>query len=826
MQKVGAFAGQMTAGFGLHRVREGEEFGVEMVDAVLGVFWSASFAEGVVGMVESGAEVPAKHEAAAQAHRAECIESVGVLEDFRLPGFAGNACGETVGSNSVVNGIEVHFGVIDLAKEFDCVVGRYGRGSIAIRRVFGNVNAVVQVGSGEKDVESESFGFGEVSGVQHDPFDVEGVMGGIAFGLLGEIVAEGFDPKGFISHGIEKNGVWEKVARILLNSASSFVSEWYLKKRLFAPKFTRPGHGSESRVFFAMSQPIVIPENAPFNAEQRAWLSEFLTKALAGQTVSVEPAGPAVPVTILWGSQTGNSEGVAKKFMKVLKSGNYEPEVFDMAVYDKERLPKEKNLLVITSTYGDGEPPDNAADLHEYLMGDGVPSLEGVNFSVFALGDSEYPDFCQCGIEFDQRLEAFGAHRMFKRIDCDVDYDDEFAEWKNGVIAAMGGMQEATPTMEAQEEEAYGKKNPFPSPVLNSYDLNGVGSVRETYHIELSLEGSGLKYEVGDALGVLSHNPAQVVDEILPLLPFNVKEEVPLPNGATASLREALITSYDIRNLNKKLLQAWSERSGSPFLRALVEAGSREEIEDFCWGRELIDLIIDHPADFGDGEEFVGVLKKLQPRLYSIASSPKAHPNEVHLTVAIVRYNSHGRDRGGVCSTYLADRVSDVSAGVFVHNNKAFRLPEDLSKDIIMVGPGTGVAPFRAFLEEREATEASGRNWLFFGNPYRSTDFIYEEQINGWVDNKTLDRLDLAFSRDQDHKIYVQDKMLEAGEEIWSWLQGGGYFYVCGDASHMAKDVDKALHTIAQTHGGMSEEKAVNYFKELKKEKRYARDVY
>jgi sulfite reductase (NADPH) flavoprotein alpha-component len=575
-----------------------------------------------------------------------------------------------------------------------------------------------------------------------------------------------------------------------------------------------------------MSSPIVIPENAPFNAEQRAWLSEFLTKALGGASVEVEPPGPAIPVTILWGSQTGNSEGVAKKFLKALKAGNYEPQVFDMASYDKSRLPAEKNLLIITSTYGDGEPPDNASDFHEYLMGDAVPSLNGVNYSVFALGDSEYPDFCQCGIEFDQRLEAFGAKRIFKRIDCDVDYDEQFTEWKQGVMTAMGGSGRVPEIEEVVAEEPFGKKNPFPSPLLNSYDLNKEGSARETYHVELSLKDSGLEYQVGDALGVLSHNPAQVVDEILPLLPFNVKDVVPLPSGAEVSLREALITSYDIRSLNKRLLKAWSERSGSPFLRALVEGGSREEIEEFCWGRELIDLINDHPADFADGEEFVSVLKKLQPRLYSIASSPNAHPGEVHLTVAIVRYNSHGRDRGGVCSTYLSDRVGDVCSGVFVHNNKAFRLPEDHSKDIIMVGPGTGIAPLRAFLEEREVSKASGRNWLFFGNPCRATDFIYEDEINAWVDNGTLSKLDLAFSRDQENKIYVQDRMLEAGAELWDWLQGGGYFYVCGDASRMAKDVDKALQTIVKTHGGLSDEEAIDYLKNLKKEKRYARDVY
>ncbi|MGC6464285.1 MAG: diflavin oxidoreductase [Akkermansiaceae bacterium] len=575
-----------------------------------------------------------------------------------------------------------------------------------------------------------------------------------------------------------------------------------------------------------MSSQITIPENAPFTPEQRAWLGDFLTQALAGQGAAPAETGSAVPATVLWGSQTGNSEGVAKKLVKALKGGNYEPEMFDMAAYDRERLPKEKNLLIITSTYGDGEPPDNAADLYEYLMGDSAPSVAGVNFSVFALGDSEYPDFCKCGIDFDQRLEALGGNRMFQRIDCDVDYDAEFKEWQAGVMEAMGGAAAAAVEAPVVEDEPYGKKRPFPSPVLARYDLNGEGSERETYHVELSLDGSGLEYEAGDALGVLSYNPEKAVDEMLPLLPFNTKDEVPLPGGGEAPLREALITSYDIRSLNKKLLTLWSERSGSPFLKALVEAGSREEIDDFCWGRELIDLIIDHPADFSDGEEFVSVLKKLQPRLYSIASSPKAHPGEVHLTVGIVRYNSHGRDRGGVCSTYLADRVGDSASGVFVHTNKAFRLPTDLSKDIIMVGPGTGIAPFRAFLEERDATEASGRNWLFFGNPYRATDFIYEDEITAFQKKGVINQLSLAFSRDQEEKIYVQDLMLDSGAEIWDWLNGGGYFYVCGDASRMAKDVDKALHTIAETHGGLSAEEAVAYFKEMKKEKRYARDVY
>jgi sulfite reductase (NADPH) flavoprotein alpha-component len=258
-----------------------------------------------------------------------------------------------------------------------------------------------------------------------------------------------------------------------------------------------------------------------------------------------------------------------------------------------------------------------------------------------------------------------------------------------------------------------------------------------------------------------------------------------------------------------------------------MQGGTKEDFDNFIWGRELVDLVTDCPADFADGEEFVSVLKKLQPRLYSISSSPKAHPGEVHLTVAIVRYHSNYRDRGGVCSSFLADRVEGVLPKVFVHVNKAFRLPTDLSKPIIMCGPGTGIAPFRAFLEERRATEATGKNWLLFGNPHEATDFLYRNEIDAMLEDGTLSKLDTAFSRDQAEKIYVQDRMIEAGAELWQWLHDdGGYFYVCGDASRMAKDVDVALHKIAQQHGGLSEEDAKAYFKQMKKDKRYARDVY
>jgi len=271
-------------------------------------------------------------------------------------------------------------------------------------------------------------------------------------------------------------------------------------------------------------------------------------------------------------------------------------------------------------------------------------------------------------------------------------------------------------------------------------------------------------------------------------------------------LKEALLTAYDIRTINKKVIQDWQAKSGSPYLRSLVEADNKEEYDDFCWGREVIDLVVDYPAGFGDADEFLSVLRKLQPRLYSISSSPKAHPGEVHLTIAIVRYESHGRQRGGVCSTFLSDRSDGVLPGVYVHANKAFRVPTNPEVPMIMIGPGTGVAPFRAFLEERKATDAKGPNWLFFGNPYRSTDFLYEEELTEMMKEGRLDRLDLA--------------------ELWEWIEKGAHFYVCGDASRMAKDVDSALHKVIETHGGKSEEEAIEFVKQLKSDKRYARDVY
>ena len=575
--------------------------------------------------------------------------------------------------------------------------------------------------------------------------------------------------------------------------------------------------------------PIQIPNDAPFTAEQRAWLSDFLSKTLGQAEHTASASTPSVPVTVVYGSQTGTAEGLAKKLVKTLKKGNFQPEMHDMATYDRSRLALEKNLLIITSTYGDGEPPDTAAELHAWLMSDAAPQLKGVSYSVLALGDSSYPDYCQCGIEFDNRLAALGASRMFSRVDVDVDPDRPYAEWSAGVLAVLTPSDAAVPTSDYPEikadEAGYSKSNPFPAAVVENYNLNGPGE-KQTHQISLSLVGSDLTYEVGDALGVYPLNSEAVVDEIIANLSCKASS-VPTPDGDEVSLRDALIRYYDIGSLNKSIIQKWQAKSGSPFLRSLVAADDKKAYEDFCWGRDLIDLVIDHPADFSDAEEFVSILKKLQPRLYSIASSPRTHPGEVDLCVGIVRYHTLGRKRGGICSTFLADRVTGGERPrVYVHKNNGFRLPSDGATDIIMCGPGTGIAPFRAFLEDRKVTAAQGRNWLFFGNPHSATDYLYQHELNAFQVDGTLTKLDLAWSRDQKEKIYVQQLMVQNGAELWAWLNQGAAFYVCGDASRMAKDVDLALHKIAEHHGKLSTEDATAFISQLKKEKRYLRDVY
>jgi sulfite reductase (NADPH) flavoprotein alpha-component len=379
------------------------------------------------------------------------------------------------------------------------------------------------------------------------------------------------------------------------------------------------------------------------------------------------------------------------------------------------------------------------------------------------------------------------------------------------------------------ENATYSRKNPFPAPMLVNRKLTGDASEKDTRHYELSLAGSGLNYEVGDSLGIFPSNDPALVDEILNTIHFTGDESVPGNDGAPKPIRAALLTDYQITQPSRQFLQALAAKAGdaAPLLHELLDPNRKADLEEYLWGLEYIDFLIDHPSVPWTPEEFVKVLRKLQPRLYSIASSQKAVGEAIHLTIATVRYESHGRPRKGVASTYLAERVApNDPVPVFVHVAKGFRLPEDGSTSIIMVGPGTGVAPFRAFLQDRKASGATGRNWLFFGEQREAQDFLYREEFENWQRDGILTQFHTAFSRDQAQKVYVQHRMLENAAEIWRWLEEGAHFFVCGDALRMAKDVDAALHKIIEQEGGRTPEAAAEYVEALKKEKRYKRDVY
>ncbi len=574
----------------------------------------------------------------------------------------------------------------------------------------------------------------------------------------------------------------------------------------------------------------IIPETAPFTLEQRAWLNGFVAGLVArlqpasAPTPASAPAAPARPLTILFGSQTGTAEALARKAAKEATKRGFAPVVADMATYTPAKLTGETGLLVITSTYGEGEPPDNAKALHAALRAANAPKLPAsLRYSVCALGDRNYTQFCQCGREFDGFLEKLGATRTLPHVECDLDEESKFTGWLDANLAALGGDPAAGPvpvvlppkpeavaaTPVTAQESVYSKKNPFPTPARVIRRLNGVGSAKEVHHIEFSLEGSNLNYEPGDALGVMPQNCPRLVTEILSALDCDGEEEVPAANGAATTLRRALTEHYDLGKPSAELLAALSTPSGpaAPL--------------------HVIDALLGAPDAGIVPVEFVRRLRKLQPRLYSISSSALAHPGRVHLTVGAVRYEAGGRARSGVCSTFLADRAAVAgSVGVFVHANPNFRLPATPDAPVIMVGPGTGIAPFRAFLHERRATGATGQNWLFFGDQHAATDFLYRDELEAFQRDGYLHRLDLAWSRDEEKKVYVQHRLLEHAKEIWSWLEAGAHFYVCGDASRMAKDVDAALHKIVETAGFKSPEQAALYVTGLRSARHYQRDVY
>jgi sulfite reductase (NADPH) flavoprotein alpha-component len=568
---------------------------------------------------------------------------------------------------------------------------------------------------------------------------------------------------------------------------------------------------------------------AGFDALQRGWLSGFLAAQSSAVVTAAAPAA-AGKLTVLFGTESGNAEQLADRAVKEAKKRGFKAVMKNMSDISPADLAKVENLLVIVSTWGDGEAPESAVGFHKAFMSEDI-SLAGVKFSVCGLGDTSYEKFCEIGKQFDARLEKVGATRVAPRADCDVDYEDTYSEWFAKAIQALAPASApaaaAPASFAAPVTTEYGKKNPFPAEVIENLVLNGEGSSKETIHLELSLAGSGLQYEPGDALAVQPTNCPSMVKDIINAAKLKGTEEIEVKGTGKKLLADALREDFDITALSKAVLKKLAEATGSAKLNALLEDDAKEQLREYMDGREIIDAIIDFAPNGLSADVLVGIFRKLPVRLYSIASSPLAHPDEVHLTVAAVRYQTHGRSRKGVCSTYIADLAKiGENVPVFVQPNKNFRLPDDSKTPIIMVGPGTGVAPFRSFVEHRAATGAEGKNWLFFGDQRYTYDFLYQLEWQDFLKNGQLTKLDLAFSRDQPEKVYVQDKMLENGAELYAWLESGAHFYVCGDASRMAADVHEALISIVSKHGGKTREQAEEYVESLKKSKRYQRDVY
>lgn len=561
-------------------------------------------------------------------------------------------------------------------------------------------------------------------------------------------------------------------------------------------------------------------------ADQAAWLSGFFAGiGYSGSPAAIAPSVAKQEMTILYGSESGNAEALSGTIQKAAGKQGFKTKVVNMADAKAAALAKAENLLVVVSTWGEGDPPDSATAYHEEFMSDAMPQLPNLKYSVCALGDTSYEHFCKIGKDFDERLSKLGGERVFDRVDCDVDYEDAFDGWLKGALGAFpqaGAVADIPASVEIPGSVVYDKKNPYEAEILEKIVLNGTGSIKETLHVEISLEGSGLTYEPGDSLGIYPENRDADVEAVLAAAGLKANEKL-----GDKTLAEALKTDFDITSLSPAIALKYNKIVEDKKLQALLDEKDKAELKDWIWGRQLVDLLETYPHKSWTAESFTGILRGLTPRLYSIASSLKAHPDEVHLTIAAVRYHTHGRDRVGVCSTFVADEIAiGDTAKVFFHSNKNFRLPEDDSTPVIMVGPGTGIAPFRAFIEERAASEAKGKSWLFFGDQHFSYDFLYQLEWLDYLEDGNLTELTTAFSRDQKEKIYVQHRLAERGAEIWKWLEEGAYFYVCGDATKMAKDVHQALMDIAVEHGGKSPEEAKEWLGALRKEKRYQRDVY
>ena len=572
-----------------------------------------------------------------------------------------------------------------------------------------------------------------------------------------------------------------------------------------------------------------------FTPTQLAWVSGYFWGVLNQQSgtavAAPAPAAEVPTITLISASQTGNARRVAEALRDDLLAAKLNVKLVNAGDYKFKQIAAEKLLVVVTSTQGEGEPPEEAVALHKFLFSKKAPKLDGTAFAVFGLGDTSYEFFCQSGKDFDSKLAELGAERLLDRVDADVEYQTAAAEWRARVVEVLKARAPVAAPAQLATSGAvndihtspYTKEAPLSATLSVNQKITGRDSEKDVRHIEIDLGDSGLRYQPGDALGVWYQNDPQLVKELVELLWLKGDEPVTV-DGKTLPLAEALEWHFELTVNTATIVENYATLTRSESLLPLV--GDKAQLQQYAAATPIVDMVRFSPAQL-DAEALIGLLRPLTPRLYSIASSQAEVESEVHVTVGVVRYEIEGRARAGGASSFLADRVEeDGEVRVFIEHNDNFRLPANPETPVIMIGPGTGIAPFRAFMQQRAADGAQGKNWLFFGNPHFTEDFLYQVEWQSYVKEGLLTRIDLAWSRDQQQKIYVQDKLREQGAELWRWINDGAHIYVCGDANRMAKDVEHTLLEVIAEYGAMDAEAADEFLSELRVERRYQRDVY
>ncbi|AIN17395.1 sulfite reductase [NADPH] flavoprotein, alpha-component [Yersinia rochesterensis] len=573
-----------------------------------------------------------------------------------------------------------------------------------------------------------------------------------------------------------------------------------------------------------------------FSPTQMAWLSGYfwgMVNQQPGAVIAPVVAAPATAITLISASQTGNARRLAEQLRDDLLAAKLNVNLVNAGDYKFKQIAQERLLVIVASTQGEGEPAEEAVALHKFLFSKKAPKLPETAFAVFGLGDTSYEHFCQAGKDFDNKLAELGAQRLVERVDADVEYQESAQQWRQQVVAALQARVPAQSTAAAAATKSgvvdeitsspYSKTAPLTAQLSVQQKVTGRHSEKDVRHIEIDLGDSGLRYQPGDALGVWFDNDPALVDELLALLWLKGDEPVSI-DGQNILVSQALRSHLELTQNTTVIVDKYAALSRDEKLIALL--ADKPALQHYAKNTPIVDMVRQAPSDL-NADQLVALLRPLTPRLYSIASSQAETENEVHITVGVVRYEIDGRPRTGGASGYLADRLAmDDDIRIFIEHNDNFRLPANPETPVIMIGPGTGIAPFRAFMQQREADGATGKNWLLFGNPHFTEDFLYQVEWQRYVKDGLLTRIDLAWSRDQAHKIYVQDKLREQGAELWDWIQQGAHIYVCGDANRMAKDVEQVLLDVVALHGAMDAEQADEYLSELRLARRYQRDVY